>query len=236
MLDIESNYIDLPVADGTTMRAWFSRPRVSPASVGLMMFQEAFGVNAHIRDVTERFAWQGYAAIAPEVYHRTAPGFEGRYDDSAPAMSHARQLTPQTMETDIRATHAFLTTHTHRNIAAVGYCLGGTMAFLASATVPLTAAVSYYGGRIADNIARAPQLSSPILCFWGGRDKHIGPEIRQTIERGIMKSKHPSIQVMFSDADHGFFCDQRPSYNPQAAQLSWNLTLSFLDQHQGSST
>jgi carboxymethylenebutenolidase len=199
-----------------------------------MVFQEAFGVNAHIRDVTDRFARQGYAAIAPEVYHRTAAaGAEIPYSDFLSARPHMQALTPEGMQADIRATHGFLASQTKDSIAAVGYCLGGGLAYLASTTVPLKAAISYYGGRIAEYIDRASQVSSPILFFWGGRDSHISPEIRQTIERGMQASKYPSIQTTFSDAEHAFFCDARASYNPKAAKISWEWTLTFLDQNLG---
>ncbi len=233
MPDIETKYVDLSVNDGSTMRAWQALPMAASPKAGLIVFQEAFGVNAHIRDVAERFARQGYAAIAPEMFHRTGPGFEGSYGAFGEAKPHIDQLTPQGIDADIRAAHSFLTSIAPSRIAAVGYCLGGTVAFLASATVLLKAAVSYYGGRIAPSIARAAQLSSPMLFIWGGRDEHIGPEVRQTVEQGMQASLHPSIQVTFSDADHGFFCDRRSSYNPRAAQLAWNVTLSFLDHHLG---
>jgi carboxymethylenebutenolidase len=194
-----------------------------------MVFQEAFGVNSHIRDVADRFARAGYAAIAPELYHRTAPGFEGKYEDSTTAVGLARQLTTENLENDIRASYAFLAERADK-IASVGYCMGGRVSFLANVTVPLRAAASYYGGGLAAIIDRAADCSAPMLFFWGEKDKHITSEHRQQVAEGMHPSPQPSVQVTFSDADHGFFCDQRPSYDPVAAKLSWELTLSFFDQ------
>ena len=125
MSDIRSEYVELSVADGGTMRAWFSRPAKQEVRAGLMVFQEAFGVNAHIRSVADRFAKAGFAAIAPELYHRSSPGFESGYDDAAPAIALARQLTTEGLEADIRATHAFLRDQGSDNMACVGYCMGG---------------------------------------------------------------------------------------------------------------
>ena len=231
MSHTQSQYVELSVADGSTMRAWLALPAKEEAKAGLMVFQEAFGVNAHIRSVAERFAKAGYAAIAPELYHRSAPGFQGSYDDSAPAIALARQLTVEDLENDIRTTHAFMRERAGDRIVCVGYCMGGRVSFLANTTVPVKAAVSYYGGGLADAVGRASQSSGPMLFFWGGRDKHITSEHRQKVAEGMEASKQPSVQVTFSDADHGFFCDQRSSYNPAAAKLSWDLAHSFLEQY-----
>ncbi len=229
MSDSESQYVELSVADGSTMRAYFVHP--AQAKAGIMVFQEAFGVNSHIRSVADRFAKAGYAAIAPELYHRTSPGYEGKYDDSAPSIALARQLTTEGLLNDIRASHGFLRDGGNANIVCVGYCMGGRVSFLANTSVPVRAAVSYYGGGLDGVIDRAADCSAPTLFFWGEKDKHITSEHRQKVAEGMHASKHSSVQVTFSDADHGFFCDQRPSYNPAAAKLSWDLTLSYFEQY-----
>jgi carboxymethylenebutenolidase len=233
MSDVQSQYVDLKVADGSTMRAWLASPPEKQIKAGLMVFQEAFGVNHHIRVLTDRFAQAGYLAIAPELYHRPAPGFEGSYSDSGPAIALARQLTPEGLDNDVRATHSFLREHVGDKIVCTGYCMGGRVSFLANTTVPVRAAASYYGGGLADAIGRASSCSAPMLFFWGGLDKHITAEQRQKVAEGMQASPHPSIQVTFSDADHGFFCDERASYNPRAAKLAWDLTMSFFDQQLG---
>src|SRR5580698_2587295 len=108
-MEIRTEYVDLSVDDGTTMRGYVARPAAAGAAPGLIVGQEAFGVNAHIRDVTERFAREGYVAIAPELFHRSAgPGFEGRYDDFPSVMPHVQALRHPNVEADLRATHAWL--------------------------------------------------------------------------------------------------------------------------------
>jgi carboxymethylenebutenolidase len=241
-METQSTYVMLKVSDGTEMQAWTALPAGSRAHPGLMVFQEAFGVNAHIRDVTERFAREGYVAIAPELFHRTAlAGFEARYDDFPGVVPHMRALKDAEMEADLRATCDWLraVVGEEPSIAATGYCMGGRASFLAALTVPLACAVSYYGGGIAPNptnpglLGRAGQLRCPMLLFWGGLDKHITPEHRRAGADVLTAEEKEFVNVEISKADHGFFCDARPSYSPTAAALAWPLTLAFLKTHAG---
>jgi len=238
MAEIQTKWVELQVQDGTTMRAYVAGPQDGHLRAGLMVFQEAFGVNAHIRDVTERFACEGYLAVAPELFHRTAPGFEGAYDNFAAVMPHMRALNDQGLEADARAAYSFLqeSTNPHKTpLASVGFCLGGRVSFLANSIVAIKAAVSFYGGGIAPNpqspgmLSRASNLNAPQLLFWGGQDKHIGPEQRQAVTEAIIQAGKRYVNVEFSDADHGFFCDARASYNRAAAQQAWTLTHAFLN-------
>jgi len=233
MPDIQSEYVDLAVADGSTMRAWHTRPAKQAGHAGLMVFQEAFGVNSHIRSVADRFAEAGYVVMAPELYHRSAAEFEGKYEDIAPSIALARQLKPEKLEQDIRAAYDFLHQSAGDKIVCVGYCMGGRVSFVANITVPVKAAVSYYGGGLADIIGRASDCSAPMLFFWGEQDQHIPSEQRQKAAEGMSESRHQSVQVTFSDAGHAFFNDQRPSYNAAASKLAWELTLSFFEQNLG---
>jgi len=219
------------VEDGTEMRVFVARPEGSRRVPGIMVFQEAYGVNAHIRDVTERFARSDYLAAAPELFHRTAPGFEGRYDDSATAMAETRKLTIEGLEADVRATFEFLRQDRacDGRVASVGFCMGGRVSFLANSIVPLAAAVSFYGGGIAPGLLdRAAKQHGKLLLFWGGLDRHIGFEQRSEVRQALDQAGKPYIHTVISYADHGFFCDQRPSYNPAAARDAWALTMSFL--------
>lgn len=240
-VEIRTEYVTLKVSDGTEMRAWTARPATGGGHPGLIVFQEAFGVNAHIRDVTERFAREGYAAIAPELFHRTAAGFEGRYDDFPSVVPHMRALQDGEMEADQRAAYDWLrkTVGESAPLAAIGYCMGGRAAFLAGLTLPLACVVSYYGGGIAPNpsnpglLTRAAELRCPILLFWGGKDKHILPEQRRAVNDTLTAGGKDIVHVEVSEADHGFFCDARSSYNPTAATLAWTLTLAFLRARSG---
>jgi len=120
-------------------------------------------------------------------------------------------------------------------IACIGFCMGGRVTFLTNAVLPVKAAISFYGGGIAPNpfgpglLSRAGDLHAPQMFFWGGLDKHIGPEQTHAVTESLRAAGKPFVNVEFSDADHGFFCDARSSYNPSAARQAWALTLTFLN-------
>lgn len=235
MTKLATQRVTLQVADGTSMNAYTARPAEDGKFPGMLVFQEAFGVNAHIRDVTERIAREGYVAIAPELFHRTAPGFEGSYTDIQSVMPHMQAMKEESAVQDIRAAYDWLKSDAQivpDRIASVGFCMGGRMSFVACSSVPLRAAISFYGGGIAPaNLPRAANLSAPMLFFWGGLDKHIPQEQIRTLMDELKRVGKAHINVEISDADHGFFCDARASYNPVAAALAWTLSLKFLDVH-----
>jgi carboxymethylenebutenolidase len=230
---VVSEKIELQVPGASPMLAYVARPSTAGLHPGLLVFQEAFGVNSHIRDVTERFAAQGYVAIAPELFHRTAPpGFEGSYSDFPAIMPHYQGVTTEAAEADIRAAYDWLRASSHARpdaISSVGFCMGGRVSYLANSVVPLRSAVSYYGGGIAPGLLdRAARMHGPILLFWGGLDKHITPELRRSVVDALTAQNKPYVNVEFSNADHAFFCNERPAYQAQAARQSWALTLEFL--------
>jgi carboxymethylenebutenolidase len=229
--------VKLAVADGTSMNAYVARPAGNPKA-GLIVFQEAFGVNAHIRDVTQRFAKEGYLAIAPELFHRTAPGLEAGYTDFPAVMPHMQALTTEGLEADIKAAFDWMKTNAHGlKIGATGYCMGGRTACLAAITVPLDCSISYYGGGIGPNpmfpnlVDRLKDLKAPMMFFWGGLDTFIPPEQSRAVTDALRAAHKPHVNVEFSFADHGFFCDARANYNKEAATEAWGLTLSFLSAH-----
>lgn len=227
-----SEWIDLAVGDGTTMRAYVASPE-GEARRGLLLFQEAFGVNAHIRDVAERFAAQGYLVIAPELFHRTAPGFDCAYTEFPKAMPQLEAVTEQGLDADARAAFGWLEKMVGGHIASVGYCLGGRVSFVANSGLPLKAAVSYYGGRIPTVLHRTPTLGAPMLFFWGGLDHHIPEEQRRQVIASVRDANKTFVDVSFSNADHGFFCDARASYHAASAAQAWALTLAFLESYCG---
>jgi carboxymethylenebutenolidase len=224
---------ELAVADGTRMAAYVARPEGGGAHPGLLVFQEAFGVNHHIRNVCERFAAEGYVAIAPELFHRTAPpGFEGSYTDFQAVRPHYQAVTTETAEADIRAAYEWLRSNAEvksGEISSVGFCMGGRVSFIANSVVRLRAAVSFYGGGIAPGLlGRAARLQAPSLFIWGGLDKNITPEHRRAVTEALSAEKKIYVNAEFSRADHGFFCDERAAYEPHSARQAWALTLEFL--------
>ena len=158
-LSIVKERVELAVADGTRMAAYVARPGQGGPHPGLLVFQEAFGVNHHIRGVCDRFAAEGYVAIAPELFHRTAPaGFEGSYTDFAAVAPHFQAVTTETVELDAGAAFDWLHSNAQvkpDEISSVGFCMGGRVSFIANSVLRLRAAVSFYGGGIAPGAARS---------------------------------------------------------------------------------
>ncbi len=230
---IVNERVELAVADGTRMAAYVARPGQGGPHPGLLVFQEAFGVNHHIRGVCDRFAAEGYVAIAPELFHRTAPaGFEGSYADFSAVTPHFQAVTTETVELDAGAAFDWL----HSNgqvkpdeISSVGFCMGGRASFVANSVFRLRAAVSFYGGGIAPALLdRAAKLQAPSLLIWGGLDKRITAEHRKAITDALSAQNKVYVNAEFSRADHGFFCDERAAYEPHSARQAWALTLEFL--------
>src|SRR6185437_15324990 len=138
-MQIEREKVTLKVDDGTQMAAYVSRPNGGKKLPGIIVLQEAFGVNSHIRDVTERLAGEGYVAIAPELFHRTAPGFEGDYTNFKAVMPHMKALTIPAEEADVHAAHDWLQSQTdvdHSKLFSVGFCMGGRISVLANTILP----------------------------------------------------------------------------------------------------
>jgi carboxymethylenebutenolidase len=232
-MTIATEKIVLEVPNSTKMQAYVARPASGGPRSALIVFQEAFGVNAHIGQVTERFAEQGYVAIAPELFHRTAPpGFAGSYNDFPSVMPHYQALTVEAAEADARAAYEWLQRNSQvqpDQIAAVGFCMGGRVSFVANSVLPLRSAVSFYGGGIAPGLLdRAEKQHGPLLLIWGGLDKNITAEHRKATTDALTGARKSYVNVEFSQANHGFFCDERASYHPDAARQSWALTMEFL--------
>lgn len=215
------------------MRTYVAEPteRVDRA---IIVLQEAFGVNDYIRRMTERFAQRGFLAMAPELFHRTGEGFEGSYTDYSGVAPHMNALTIEGLSADIQAAHTWFTAQgiSAARIAAIGFCMGGRASFLANAVVPLGAAVSFYGGGIAESLLeRVPALSAPHLFSWGGSDDHILPAQTRAVSDALRAANKPYVEVVFSEAGHGFACDARASYHAEAARQAWSLTDTFIETY-----
>ena len=233
----DPNFVTFPVADGTEMRAYVALPGSTGPVPGIILLQEVFGVNHHIRSVADRLAAAGYAVVAPELFHRTAaPGLEIDYSDFHSAAPHFQAITVEGLTADLRAAHAWLTAQPlvkTDKIGSIGFCLGGRVSFLANAVLPLTAAVSYYGGGTQLLKDRARDLHATHLFFWGGLDQHIPKAHIDEVIEAVETAQKPYINTVISYADHGFHCDERPSYHPEAAREAWALTLAFFDEKLG---
>ena len=227
----------LAVADGTEMRAYTAFPNSTGPVPGIILLQEAFGVNHHIRSVADRLAAAGYAVVAPELFHRTAaPGQEFAYSDFGSAMPHYNAINNEGLTADLRAAYDWLQNQPlvmADKIGSIGFCLGGRVSFLANAVLPLAAAVSYYGGGTHLLTDHAKDLHAPQLFFWGGLDAHISKEQITQVTDAVEAARKPFINTVISYADHGFHCDERPSYHAGAAAEAWAMTLAFLGEKLG---
>ncbi len=220
---------NLAVDDGTELGVYVAEPDAAPRGA-LIVLQEIFGVNAHIRDVTERFAREGYLAVAPDLFHRIEPWWESGYADIQPGVQKAMATTQDHIRADLRATHGMLS---GMKTAAVGFCMGGRQAYVANGILPLACAVSFYGSNMVGLPDLAAHQSGPLLLLWGGRDKSIDVNQRRAVADMLSGAEKPFVEANFSDSPHGFFCDQRSAYNPVAAKQAWALVTAFLAQHLG---
>lgn len=230
------SWTTVKVSDDTQMKVFVARPAGATGKLpGVLVLQEIFGVNSYIRSVAKRIADLGYVAYAPDLFHRTAPGFESGYTDMKPAMEQYQKMTDDNLTADLKATYDALSQDSQvdaGHIGSVGYCMGGRASFLANAVLPLQAAAVYYGGGIADTLLpRAKDQHAPLLIFSGGKDTHIGREKQNAVAAALKAAGKQYADVEFSEAEHGFFCDQRSSYNPEAAKESWEIFAEFFKEH-----
>jgi len=209
--------------DGHEFQAWLSASPARPRGA-VVVLQEIFGVNGHIRAVTDAFAAAGYTAIAPALFDRVRRGIELDYTpaEQQQGAGYRKQIAPETALKDIAAAAAVVR-HSGRT-GVVGYCWGGSLAYLAACELPLAAAVVYYG-RVGDFLEKKPRC--PIMYHYGATD-HAIPLAE--VER--VRAAQPAAPLyVYEGAGHGFNCDQRDSYDAQAAALARTRTLDFLARH-----
>ena len=216
----------LTAADGFTLDAYVAHP-TRPVRGAVVVVQEIFGVNTHIRSVADRFAAEGYLAIAPALFDRLERHFEVGYDDDsrAKAMSFIGKVDRDAAKLDLAA--AIAEVAGAGRVGLVGYCWGGTMAWLCAAQVPgLSAAVGYYG----HGVLAMPDLvpACPVMLHFGARDAHIPVD-----QVEAFAAARPDVPTFIYDADHGFNCDARSSYDKPSADLAQHRTLTFFAEHVG---
>jgi len=216
--------ISLTTADGHTLSAWLARPDTAPRA-GLLVIQEIFGVNPHIRRVTESFAADGYLALAPAMFDRVEPGIELGYTDFEKARATMEKLDREQCVADMAAAADWLRQQGCTKVGIVGYCWGGAMADLAACHGIVDAAVSYYGRMTVEWLNLQPQC--PVLYHFGETDPLIP---LQTVEDIAAKRPGHAIRV-WGGAGHGFSCDERPDYHKHSATEARKLTLEHFAKH-----
>lgn len=242
-MSVQSDFLDIPLAAGGSMRGYLARPEGGETLPGIIVYMEIFGINSHIRDVTERIAAEGFVALAPDYFHRTGPGIELGYDDAgmAEGMKHLGQLDADQMIADAEATIALLEARDDvggAGIGAMGFCIGGHMTYLTACATRVRAAASYYGGGIAapqgpgggaSTLGRTPGIGGRIHCYFGGQDAMIPADQVEAVRGALADAGTRHDVTVYEDADHGFHCDQRATFNKAAAEDAWAKTVALFN-------
>ncbi len=226
--------MELHSADGTAVPAYEARPAGTPKGA-VVVIQEIFGVNSHIRAVADGYAAEGYLAVAPAAFHRVKPGVQLGYTDADMGEGFGYKTAVEALPApgvmqDIQAAidHAAQASG-GKKVGIVGYCWGGLLTWRAACTLSgLSAAVPYYGGGMTTEVEAARQPRVPVLAHFAEEDKWIALDTVVAFQKA-----HPEVAVHTYAAHHGFNCDQRGSWHAPSAQLARERTLAFFKQHMG---
>jgi carboxymethylenebutenolidase len=220
--------ISLTAADGHKLNAFLAEPLGAPAA-GIVVIQEIFGVNTHIQEDTTRFADAGYLAIAPHMFDRVQTGVNLGYSEEGlnEGRGYAGGLTPAGIQADVVAAVSALKAVGITRIGIVGYCFGGTVAATAACHLAehFTAAVSYYGGGVADLVKSGATPKIPLMLHFGDRDVWIPGESVDAVTAAWPGPVHRY------DANHGFHCDHRSDYDKPSSDLAQDRTLAWFAEH-----
>ena len=241
-MEISSGWIEVQNQD-LTIDAYLAIPETSGVYPGIIVIQEIFGVNQHIREITRRLAREGYIAIAPAIYQRQAPKFEVGYDEAGTTLGRKYKVATQADEliSDIQATIDYLYSLPEvksEGVGTIGFCFGGHVVYLAATLADVKATASFYGAQIATwcpgqdepTINRTKDIKGTIYTFFGTEDPLIPNEQTDLIETAL-KQNNISHQVFrYQGATHGFMCDKRDSYSPDAAKDAWKKVLDLFSQ------
>ena len=244
---IATERVEIPLAGGGRMGGYLARPEAAGPHPAVMVFMEIFGINSHIRDVTERLAQEGYVALAPDYFHRTGPGVEFGYDEDGMEKGFAllNQLKSDEVVSDAQAAIDYLRGRDDvrgDRIGCMGFCIGGHVTYLTACETDVKAAASFYGGGIAgpaglgggeSTVGRSGKIKGRILCLFGDKDEYIPDDQVQTIRQALEQSGAKHDVVAYPGASHGFFCDQRDSYLESAAGDAWQRVKSLFSQELG---
>ena len=243
-MPVSTEEIQITTAKGAKMGAYVARPGTPGRLPAVIVFMEIFGVNDHIRDVTRRVAAEGYVAIAPDFFYRTAPGIQLGYDEQGmnTGIGNLMKLQADEMIADAKDTLAYLRSQPDvegEKIGAMGFCIGGHMTYLVACETDIVAAASYYGGGIAapqgpggapSTLTRTSKIRGRIQCYFGGKDAMIPGDQVEAVRAALAKAGVDHSVDVYPDADHGFHCDQRASYHAASAKDAWSKTLALFEQ------
>ena len=218
---ISGKAVELTASDGHRLDAYEASP-AGPACGGIVVIQEIFGVNRHIRAVVDQYARAGFRSIAPALFDRVQHGADVPYGEAPQGIAIMQQIKVEDALLDGAAAAAALAPA--GKVGVVGYCWGGTLAYLAAARLPIAAAVSYYGGGTTRYLAEKPR--APVMYHYGERDAHIPPAAVEAV-----RAAHPEGRFYVYPAGHGFNCTDRVNFDAPSAALAFERSLSFLHEY-----
>ncbi len=235
----KGNWVDL----GGGLRGYYARPEGAGPFPAVLIFIEAFGLNAHFQRLTERFADAGFAAITPDLYD----GATYEYTDLPGAIGHMRRLDDDVALAKAEQALDFLAgraEHRRGAVAVVGFCMGGRLSFLANAALAprFKAAAAFYGGGIGPVesffgrktlLDRAAEMQAPLQLWYGAEDQFIRPEEHGRIAEALSRARKHYTLTVLPGVTHGFFCEDRGSYHPESAQRAWRATTAFFHEFLG---
>ena len=220
------NSIELTASDGHKLAAYIAEPAGKPRG-GIVVIQEIFGVNSHIKSVADGYAADGYYVVAPAMFDRVQRGYDTGYNQDEIQAGVKVMNGLDWAKTMLDTAAAIAQAKSAGKVGIVGYCWGGTVAWVASARLEgLACAAPYYGGGMPGFIGENPKC--PVMCNFGEKDQ--SPTIEQAKQ---IAAAHPSIAAHFYPAGHGFNCDQRGSFDAASSKLARERTLAFFRQHVG---
>ncbi len=232
-MDVETTMIEVP-ARGGTMPAFLARPKDGTKAPGVLVIQEAFGLNGHIKDVTRRVAAEGYVALAPDLYWRGGKGRTAGYDDLPTAIGLMQSLKDADIVADVDGAIAYLEKQPSvraDRIGITGFCMGGRVSYLSACELPekIKASVPFYGGGIP--VDKTAKLRCPVLAFFGEKDAFIPLDSVEQLKAEAKRHGKSVEVVVYPGADHGFFCNERGSYQKAAAEDAWARLKKFFATH-----
>lgn len=242
-MNANGEMVEIQAADGP-MPAYAVRPDGPGPHPGVIVVMEAFGLNAHIKGVAERIAREGYLTVAPDLYYREACAVAD-YSDLPRALALMSTLDDAKIVEDVRAVMGWLARQPGGRadrIGITGFCMGGRVSFLAACHLPLRAVAPFYGGgigRVMQPSERTPRppiddavgIDGRLLIFYAERDAFIPPDEVALVRDRLEKLGKRAEVVVYPGAEHGFFCDERASYHPAAAQDAWRRLLRFFEAY-----
>ena len=232
-MQITSSMVKVKAVDGD-MSAFLARPTDAGKHPAVIVVMEGFGLNAHIKDVASRLAGEGYVALAPDVYYREANAVVG-YDQLGEAIRLMSSLRDDKIVADMATTVSYLQSQDFvrgDRIGITGFCMGGRISFLtACKNSDIKAAAPFYGGGIGGLLDQAAKITCPLLLFFGDQDAFIPNEEVSKIKTTLADLKKSADVVVYPGAPHGFFCNERDSYRPDAARDAWERLKTFFARH-----